>query len=41
LEGTLGGDPGQFGIADLGQRLRGGVVDLSEDIEGGAASTAG
>jgi hypothetical protein len=41
LEGTLGGDPCQLGIADLGQRLCGGMVGLSEDTEGGAAVIAG
>jgi hypothetical protein len=40
-EGTFGGDPGQFGLAHLGQRLRGDLVGLREDTKGAAPVVAG
>jgi hypothetical protein len=40
-EGTFGGDPGQFGLAHLGERLRGDVVGLGQDAEGAAPVVAG
>jgi hypothetical protein len=40
-EGALGGDPGQFGLAHLGQRLGGDVVGLRQDTEGAASVVAG
>jgi hypothetical protein len=40
-EGALGGDPGQFGLTHLGQRLGGDVVGLREDAEGAAPVVAG
>jgi hypothetical protein len=40
-EGALGGDPGQFRLAHLGQRLRADVVGLREDAEGAAPVVAG
>jgi hypothetical protein len=33
-EGALGGDPGQFGLTHLGQRLGGDVVGLRQNTEG-------
>lgn len=35
-EGAFGGDPGQLRLINLGQCLRGDVVDLGEDTEGSA-----
>jgi hypothetical protein len=40
-EGALGGDPGQLGLAHLGQRLGGDVVGLRQDTEGAASVVAG
>ena len=39
-EGALGGDPGQFGLTHLGQRLGGDVVGLRQNTEGTAPVVA-